>query len=645
MKALKEKRIGLRSLLRRGLVILSLFALVFALASCADSDEGGGEGPTTATPAPAPKYKPASIEIKSWPTNDSYEGLPLSLEGLEVRVYYDGGPENNKTISPKNATFSTYPAYAVGVVIDDSGTLKWVPQLQYTLLWYSSEANDVFTAVLDLQDANSPAVKAFTAATAAGDTVLAAKLQKEIPTVVPIARADAWTDVENAYETDSGYIYTDADTEFKWSKGLRLYGDLEQKIYVDDYPTWSKYKMQAEYVNAKVKEVNLVSTTEWKIVPLYQYAAEDTAQYYPIGATGDLFVTVARNKLGVEHPYVIDAVEKANLDPDDLDPDAYDPALTIRHPYEEIYIVKKIDVTTAAALDDLYPFFYWMDDSSEAWFDRLVGSQAEITVTYTGNNRGPKTFTPNAMKELNDIWLNTIFDPSDTSPTNTVPFAVKGIRATDPAHRAMGNNRDPKIEISYRGAYAQIQTPVYTRLSNFTVEALDPNSLVNGGVPADMRPKDNDVGAMNALTFDRLLKATATYTAYFNSDLSKPWTVTFAPDGIVRNQDVTAAEYRVVNGKKTMLAGVTLYGSDGDIDNPDYYSNNFVDVSISTRNNGRETAVVFAYASPARNDGTSFTVDSKSTTYQDAINVGTRRMTFRLPVHWENIVEPTETNP
>jgi len=91
MKALKEKRLSLRSILRRGLVILSLFALVFV--SCGES--GGGEppeytGPGETTPTNPPK-RAISIKIDSQPTAMSWQGQAPVLDGTKVTVLWSDG--------------------------------------------------------------------------------------------------------------------------------------------------------------------------------------------------------------------------------------------------------------------------------------------------------------------------------------------------------------------------------------------------------------------------------------------------------------------------------------------------------------------------------------------------------------------------
>jgi len=568
MKALKEKRIGLRSLLRRGLVILSLFALVFAFASCNDS--GGEETPSGPSGPSVSRYKPARIEIISQPTADSYEGRPLDLTGLEVRVYYDD-LNQNKTITPKDATFSTYPPYAVGVLAQktaatgtpgtlgyDPGTAEWVPQLQYTLLWYSAEADKVFTDIIDLS--------------------YSSKTSPRLPTVWPVSRAVTWTELDES--DDRGYTYNGTTYGYVWSRGLNLTGPLDESVYVDDYPILSKYRLQAEYptdTDEVKKEIDLVPETEWRILP--KYNSDRTA------ATGDLLITVGRNPLASDHPYVKDALSKAG------GKTAYawtDPALTASHPYKEVYIVQKIDVTNT----DFGDFFYWEDDTPAAWLGRLA--EANVTVTYSGEGTNTRTKTVEELWELNTVWANRVLWPARG---DAAPFAIRGIVQSSPDKATVhSKNRNPQVTLSYRGAYYYLNVPVLTRLQSFVVEPADGGEFVG----VDMRPTDNDVGAMNAAKFDKLVKATATYIAFSDPDKVGTVTTTFKTGA---DNDTTGAPAKA-DAKK--------------------HTNNFGTPSTNPRNNGRQVAVVFYYASPDLPD-------------DDIANIGQRRMSSRVTVEWSHI--------
>jgi len=109
MKALKEKRVSLRSLIRRGLVILSLFALVFA--SCSDSSGGGDNtGGTNGTDTPVPQKKAVSISILAQPVNASFQGMPPDLTGLIAQVFYND--DTTEIIATDlESRFATSPGY------------------------------------------------------------------------------------------------------------------------------------------------------------------------------------------------------------------------------------------------------------------------------------------------------------------------------------------------------------------------------------------------------------------------------------------------------------------------------------------------------------------------------------------------------
>jgi len=662
MKALKEKRIGLRSLLRRGLVILSLFALVFAFASCADSDgdDDTSQPPITNTDPPVSKGTvPARIEIVSWPTNDQYEGYPLDLTGLEVRVFAADKAENNWTIKYPGTKFSTYPTYAVGVIGQEQGgggsDLVWLPQLQYDLTWISTDYVEPFTVTLDLQDPKSKAYKDAVKAAGGGTPDFS-----DLPTVIPIARAAKWTDLPDP-TLDQTYVFGSVVDLFNWSKGLSLTanpGHQGQKIYVDDYPKLDYYTLKAEYepkVSRKLggqKYFPLGPDTDWRIVVDYDYAPTDTKQEYPIGATGGLFVTVGTNPLTAKHPYVLAALKGSSVSDDPATwpykaPEAYDlsdihsittadlsrkventidPGLTVWDMYEEIYIVSKIDVTTKVALK---PFFYWEDDSPEAWFDRLVAADGEITVSYKGY-KGPapstKKFTPKQLQELNTVWYNTPFEEDYPGQLlSKVPFAVKGIVETSPTSATHAKNREPQIKINYRGVYSFIDTPVYTRLVDLTVRPANGDSI-----SVAMRPQDNDGGATNSVWFDTQVVAVARFTAASLPADQVPveLTVTLSPED---GSDLVAEEFRPTGASYSPKGSTGMVGKNGegnpadeDVSQAEYYSNNYRDVSSNYKNNGKTTAVRFFYASPDLSE-------------KDGVEVGSRRAGYQLPVTWSNI--------
>jgi hypothetical protein len=118
MKALKEKRISLRSLWRRSVVILSLLALAFAACSSDSSDEPGGP----VTPPAGPTV--VAINILQIPTGPSYQGSPPDLTGFIAEVTWSNGDKKIETDVTKFVPIPGYcdvPATTVAVTGQDLG--------------------------------------------------------------------------------------------------------------------------------------------------------------------------------------------------------------------------------------------------------------------------------------------------------------------------------------------------------------------------------------------------------------------------------------------------------------------------------------------------------------------------------------------
>jgi len=117
MKALKEKRVSLRSLFRRSLVILSLLALVFASCGDSGSSNGNGNGPGTEPPVEPPVEPPAkvvsAIVILQQPQVESYQGMKPQLDGLIADVIFtDGSKLTWEEYNPASPQFYAIPNYA-----------------------------------------------------------------------------------------------------------------------------------------------------------------------------------------------------------------------------------------------------------------------------------------------------------------------------------------------------------------------------------------------------------------------------------------------------------------------------------------------------------------------------------------------------
>jgi hypothetical protein len=518
MKALKEKRIGLRSLWRRGLVILSLFALVFASCNATDDDDDVVVPPTTNPPVVVGPGL-MKIEIKSAPTEKSYEGQPINLKGLEVLVRYEGGYQNNKYYTPESSgvKFSTYPPYAAGVLGAVSGSASsefgWAAMRDYTLL-------------VDLPDGNSGIVE-----------------DLQITDVVPIVRMSTWQYgpgiAGSTGNPDNSFPFTN-NTLLLWDLGVDFNGPLGDEVYVDDYPKFSQYTLQAAYADGAQLDIKVTPDIPWEIKPLITNA-DGPGQLVMAIASNPL--TVGVQSLAAAHTYVQRAFAATvgtakelvwpkagtpgvSASQDLFGPDnngrGADPAIIKAKGIATVHIVKEKgitlvaeDGTTPITFADLDPYFYWMDDSSDAWEKKLIDKGAKIKIEYTGGE--PRTFTVKEALDMNAVWHN--LNPG-TKITTYIPFGVKGIGETGNKQAnsnkpiAFASNRTPEITINYRGAEQKLKMPVYNRYGGVTPEPIDGNQIT-----VNMKLRDNDVAGMNATEFSKKVLVTASFTASSDATL------------------------------------------------------------------------------------------------------------------------------
>ena len=121
MKALKEKRLSLRSFLRRGLVILSLFALAFAFASCSDTSSGGGTTDTTPPPTNPPSVISITVSgtagVETW-----FQGCAPDPKGLTIKALWASGPDQGQIITYTYDQFADKGFSISPNVLDEPGT-------------------------------------------------------------------------------------------------------------------------------------------------------------------------------------------------------------------------------------------------------------------------------------------------------------------------------------------------------------------------------------------------------------------------------------------------------------------------------------------------------------------------------------------
>jgi len=487
MKALKEKRISLRSLWRRGLVILSLFALVFA--SCGDSSSSDD---TTTTSGGGVDTGPGilKVEVKDHPGKDQYLGQPINLEGMSVTVYYYDGTK--EVVEYSNGNFLATPRVYTGAYTGTGFT--GLPTCQVTYKNKIAEANLTGGAW-------------------------------------GIVRTDA-----KSYGTIDGALWGVDDENY--SMGLNLTGSAAKTAYVDqDSFDFSGLRLEAEYFKivdptttpAKVdrakKQVSFGDIT-YKIMPSYDDIGEDReSKGYVAITVGDDYDDL----MGLK--YLNNGVSSG---------------VTTSWMLDSVYLVKSISLYDEKDFGD---YFYWDDNSKDAWVERL-GDKAKLKVTYSNGSSDDKYVEDLARAAR--IWWNTKPELGIGTP-NTQSGRVRGVDDFDIAPiqypLLTKYNEKPGIVIYYRGAWTKKDVHVFTKLVD-----IDPQPAAKDGQAIAFDPaatSDNDLreGMTGARGLAAKLYVTATYAAYDDESVtSQPVELTYI--GLVRDALGLSPGMTPVPGKK-----------------------------------------------------------------------------------------------
>jgi len=461
MKALKEKRIGLRSLWRRGLVILSLFALVFA--SCSDS--GGDDGGGTATP---PNKTPLEIRVVTQPTATSYEGKAVDITGMVIEVRYASDPDTWVTVrDPLAAGYGVNPKYTQ--FRSGTGTSGAVSNTYY-----------IFT-----MGDGQPIYQVFT------------------PNVSNLIRKDTTgMDRPNFTSPVFGADSSDDTNDF-WAQGVQLtvdIGSYRTKYRVDEYPDFANMKLQGDYEDGTRQEIPLSRDMRWEIRPLYNNG-NDTGKGLLIVSVGG---TVGQSLWGVNSS------------------SGYAPSLDMAKgvqvgvPLDEVYHVTGIKLANPEAVREaIGSFYYWDRDDPAFWLsnDGRSGRAKDAQLEISYSDGSTRTITVEEAVRQNTVWYN--LNPA----ANERPLTVAGIHETvtklDLLKTFWPNHRNPRIAFYYRGHYDYLNVPIYTRFTGISV------SIRDGGdnVAMSMRHQDNDYIGKNADDFAKAIKVVATFTAFSDSSL------------------------------------------------------------------------------------------------------------------------------
>ena len=505
MKALKEKRISLRSLWRRGLVILSLFALLFA--ACSDSTtedtpstNGDGDGSGSVSKG---KFI-NKVVITKLPARQ-YLGTPVDLEGIEATVYYSDGSAEKKT---DKSQFAASPRIVWGyykptAYTDVFGDTQTFYGMERVLITYGT-GRDSGANYWEFAHVRQPTTDELNAS--GGDSGKAKKAFTD--RVIGIARDNTkaptpdWV-TDNPYGT--GY-------EGLYEQGLSLTGVLDmtkKTYYVDDDKgdiNWANLKLEAFYDDGATKKIDFENVHPM-ILPDYKRDknADGTWPgwlYITVGALdkGNLNFNVAggdgfRGPTSGYDPII------GNYDP--TDPTSYyDGGITKRVALEKVYTVETIKVVPKGTVPE---FFFWQSNSPGAWEQRLIKGDTYLEITYAGNPPS-KTLKVEDLVAQKKIWWNN--NPTESSIIDDFAILPLEYPFTVKAHP------NPHILVYYRGGLSEpFNVDVYTTLQDLTVTPTELNW--ESDLPVD--GQDNDVEwdfGKDEKAFSKAITVTAVYASY-----------------------------------------------------------------------------------------------------------------------------------
>jgi len=543
MKALKEKRISLRSLWRRGLVILSLFALVFA--SCGDSSSGGG---TETYGGP----RVASFTVKEGPANNQYVGQPVDLTGVILEVTYADGQKELVEYKGNEGKITTNPRVVTGWHYQDWNKNVWFNEM----------------TLYDVVYAGIPAEKPLRFGPGTGIDVypIATQLFWEA-----MGYSDTWKNwgisdwdmmnisgikdmglhLTGAASLAGVYAYVD-DEVFDFA-GLTLEAD-----YLINYTEFVKDTKKADVVVPPKIERKSVSFSDitWEIRPRYEKGKLPNEGF----VDGYLFVTVGQD-YRYERDYDWDSEWSAGS------------GVTTLVPLEKVWTVKDKDAIRLVDAEDVSAYFLWEENTKEEWIKKL-GEKAALEVTYTDNTT--KTWFIKDLAVKSNIYLNANPDegyldywteegvyqgPLDFDiMTLKYPFTKKSV--------------DLGIILYYRGAQYQIPVNVYATLVKVEVTPSitfwpDPswdNDVDNGpGGPLELS-KQIEVKALYSAINDASNQEYVTLTYWHDPSVNRPYGTgpyyLFGTDPTIEEQyeqDYVMEAGETYGGDSTYLKGYQKY--------------------------------------------------------------------------------------
>jgi len=477
-----------------------------------------------------------NIEITKNPPSTQYEGTAYNLKGMELTLTYEDGGTEKVTETSK---FKISPPYVQGVVLEDEfHNFVWVPVTDYTVSYGDGTfglSKVLHPTVVPIQRGLSSA--AYGTSSFQFVTVPVYYKGGEQEGIwggtslyyLPISSSPAST-VANPRPGISNYVVNSA---------LNLVGDEEISVYVDDNPLDYKnaFKLQATYTDL-TKHYIPIENTDMLIRTHYSNGKGTSG-------IGDILISV-KSSQAVDANAVARAEAAAALIGTASYGTSFDLAnssksqLVAVHNLTNVEHVTKIEITNppdATDKDKLPSMYYWESESTSFWADKLKDKGIGLKVWYTDGTSKDRSIDWAMQKGM--VWWNEN-PPDDEYDT----FGIYDVRTTStPAKKALltyPKISDPRVRINYRGAEAEVQVNVYTK-----VESIRPE-YVSGGdiITANLKSDDNDIGGNDASWY---------------ADQIKVWAVLSSPRGFQTEVELAFAGDDAVSEDGTGLTSGSTY--------------------------------------------------------------------------------------
>ena len=535
MKALKEKRISLRSLWRRGLVILSLFALVFASCNTSGDDSGSSSGPVDNGNVTDTRI----IErvVISRPTKPQYFGQLVDLTGVTATVYYHVSGGGNASVEDpvtdiieydkNNEMFEVYPRVVTG--------------------GYSAGVNNRWVFNPYPRDYVITCKKGGSASFDLSGLTVPIDLETDV----------LFNDDELRNPDGTGIppippgVYPIYLRPGFYANGLQLTGvpDMVQKTAIvdDDVFNFAGLTLNASYTNqtredppgqnnpnntgihnSKIwKKIDWDYVT-WSIMP--EYINPDTGKV--LDKDGNVSDKVCPGYIYITVGDYVEYLGGPSSNTWSGEPDVTQATygITIRVPLNEVYTVKTIEVV-GADVPAIKDYYFWQRNiggvGPNSWGAKLAAAKAKLNVTYTGG-KSKQGLEIEKLVRKERIWYNdnptqsAIDHDFDVIPI-AYPFTKKG-------------NPNPFITVYYRGAIDRVYVNVFTALAG--LESFEEGVI--GDASVVWGDRDNDLYYTDGMTeaqFVKLIEPVKVEYATYHNDEKRWVTLTWAGDGVAAGTD------------------------------------------------------------------------------------------------------------